>query len=109
MHELIAGEREARETGALEHSAGFESLRSSTRSMALKSVESLNEQVEALRTEFAQEADILELRQIVGSEKLEHAEHHKSVHELIASEREAREKIWRDIQTNHDVHRGEVW
>merc|ERR1719230_1960234 len=67
---------------------------------------SISEQVEALGQDLKQEAgtresDVFELRELLGGEKLAHAEHHSSVQELIASEKATREAHVKELMANH--------
>merc|ERR1719160_548095 len=73
----------------------------------------IGEQLETLKGELTRErgtreADIFELREILGGEKLARAEHHSSVQELIANEKAAREKSAEELAASHEAHRGEV-
>merc|ERR1719409_335065 len=71
---------------------------------------SIGEQVEALKNELTKEtstreADIFELRERVGGEKLARAEHHSSVQELIAREKAAREAHAQELMANERAAR----
>merc|ERR1719324_1316864 len=73
----------------------------------------IGKQLEALKNELimevgTREADIFELRELVGGEMLARSEHHKSVHELIAAEqaaREAHDEKLMDVKAASDAHR----
>merc|ERR1719487_725122 len=54
------------------------------------------------------EADIYELRELVGGETLARADHHSSVQELIASEKAAREKHAEELVANYEASHGKV-
>merc|ERR1719301_470420 len=71
---------------------------------------SIREQIEAFQKELAREtgtreADIFELRELVGGEKLARADHHSSVQELIASEKAAREAHAQEMVANEKAAR----
>merc|ERR1719311_2044389 len=71
--------------------------------------EQLDAIVQQLQTEIStREADIYELRELVGGETLARAEHHSSVKELIASERAAREKHAEQLVSDYEAHHGRV-
>merc|ERR1719379_950385 len=102
-------EKNARETG---HS-GLKDVHSSLR----EKLEALEQKlhIEINKEASTREADVYELRELVGGEKLARQEHHSSVQEIIASERREREKHagqvhehLADEKATRDVHHASV-